>query len=231
MDGFHSIPFVSPPGSDFMSTRLPSAKPLKRPTQQRAKATVQAIFDTYVRIWQRDGWARLTTRAVALEAGVAIGTLYDYFPNKHALHSGYVRYCVEQLLEAIDAQAVAPTALAWPERIRRLVRALAGVEPQLPWFHPDMLELETLVAEPKHQRRVYEDLLAAWHRVIDAATDLPVRPSAATLEALHLSVWGGRRYAMLVQLEADRMSDWANCMEQLCLDRLGGPPRPERDRS
>lgn len=205
-----------------MSTRLPSAKPLKRPTQQRAKATVQAIFDSYARIWQRDGWSRMTTRAVALEAGVAIGTLYDYFPNKHALHSGYVRYCVEQLLDAIDVQAIAPTALAWHERIRRLVRALAGVEPQLPWFHPDMLELETLVAEPKHQRRVYEDLLGAWQRVIDVATDLPVRPSAATLEALHLSVWGGRRYAMLVQLEADRMHAWAGCMEQLCLRSLAG---------
>ncbi|WP_417787291.1 TetR/AcrR family transcriptional regulator [Stutzerimonas xanthomarina] len=184
-----------------MSTRLPSAKPLKRPTQQRAKATVQAIFDTYVRIWQRDGWARLTTRAVSLEAGVAIGTLYDYFPNKHALHSGYVRYCVEQLLEAIDAQAVAPTALAWPERIRRLVRTLAGVESRRPWFHPDMLELETLVAEPKHQRRVYEDLLGAWHRVIDAAMICryarPLRRAG-----LHLSVWGGRRCAMLVQLRS-----------------------------
>ena len=89
-----------------------------------------------------------------------------------------------------------------------------------------MLELETLVAEPKHQRRAYEDLLAAWHRVIDAATDLPVRPSAATLEALHLSVWGGRRYAMLVQLEADRMTDWAICMEQLCLLTLRGANEP-----
>jgi len=49
-----------------------------------------------------------------------------------------------------------------------------------------------------------------------------VRPSAATLEALHLSVWGGRRYAMLVQLEADRMHAWAGCMEQLCLRSLAG---------
>ncbi|MAB24373.1 MAG: TetR family transcriptional regulator, partial [Pseudomonadales bacterium] len=62
----------------------PRPKPLKRPTQSRAKATVQAIFDTYVRIWQRDGWERLTTRAIALEAGVAVGTLYDYFPSKQA---------------------------------------------------------------------------------------------------------------------------------------------------
>lgn len=80
------------------------AKPLKRPTQARAKVTVQAIFDTYVRIWQRDGWQRLTTRAIALEAGVAVGTLYDYFPSKHALHSGYVRHCIEALLERIEAR-------------------------------------------------------------------------------------------------------------------------------
>lgn len=205
-----------------MSTPLPSAKPLKRPTQQRAKVTVQAIFDSYVRIWQRDGWHRLTTRAVALEAGVAIGTLYDYFPSKHALHSGYIRYCIEQLLQAIDEQAVQP-AVAWPVRIQRLVRMLAGIEPHLPWFHPDMLELETLVAEPKHQRRVYDDLLGAWHRVVEAATDLPLRPQPVTLEALHLSVWGGRRYAMLVQLEPQRMDEWASCMEQLCLQTLAGP--------
>lgn len=206
-----------------MSKPLSSAKPLKRPTQARAKFTVQAIYDSYVRIWQRDGWSRLTTRAVALEAGVAIGTLYDYFPSKQALHSGYVRYCIEQLLEAIDEQAVKPTAIAWTVRVQRMVRTLAGVDSHLPWFHPDMLELETLVAEPKHQRRVYEDLLGAWQRVIDAATDLPVKPDAATLEALHLSVWGGRRYAMLVQLEPARMEDWAGCMEQLCLRTLEGP--------
>ncbi|MCQ4307499.1 TetR/AcrR family transcriptional regulator [Pseudomonas stutzeri] len=205
-----------------MSTRLPRAKPLKRPTQARAKFTVQAIYDSYVRIWQRDGWSRLTTRAVALEAGVAIGTLYDYFPSKQALHSGYVRYCIEQLLEAIDERAVKPAAIGWPVRIQRLVRLLVGVEPHLPWFHPDMLELEALVAEPKHQRRVYEGLLDAWHRVVDAATDLPVRPDTATLEALHLSVWGGRRYAMLVQLEPERINEWAGCMEQLCLGAIAG---------
>ena len=80
-------------------------KPLKRPTQARAKATVQAIFDAFVRIWQRDGWARLTTRAVALEAGIAVGTLYDYFPSKTALQSGYVRHCIEHLIRAVGTDA------------------------------------------------------------------------------------------------------------------------------
>lgn len=208
-----------------MTTKPPAtqgrAKPLKRPTQARAKMTVQAIFDTYVRIWQRDGWERATTRAIALEAGVAVGTLYDYFPNKHALHSGYIRHCIEALLDAIELQIVQPTELTWQARVGKLVRMLAGVESDLPWFSHDMLELEAQVAELKHQQRAYEEMLASWQRVLQAAPDLPGMPPPATLEALHLAVWGGRRYALLVQLDAPRMQRWAEQMERFCQLAIG----------
>lgn len=198
------------------SRPTPPAKPLKRPTQARAKVTVQAIFDAFVRIWQRDGWARLTTRAVALEAGIAVGTLYDYFPSKAALQSGYVRHCIETLIQTVDEQAARPEGLSWQERIHRLVHLACGVhDPQPAWFHPDMLLLEPQVAEPKHQRRANEELGAMWQRVFDACTDLPRRPSPDTVRALHLAVWGGRRYAMLVQLDAAQMRQWAGEMERL----------------
>ena len=83
-------------------------KPLKRPMQARARFTVQAIYDAYVRIWQREGWDQLTTRKVALETGIAVGTLYEYFPSKEALHSGYVRHCIEQMLQQIEERVIAP---------------------------------------------------------------------------------------------------------------------------
>ena len=51
-------------------------------------------------------------------------------------------------------------------------------------------------------------------------SSVPSKHPKTFLEALHLSVWGGRRYVMLVQLEADRMTEWAECMEQLCLRTL-----------
>ncbi|MBX3620505.1 MAG: TetR/AcrR family transcriptional regulator [Rhizobacter sp.] len=200
------------------------AKPLKRPTQARAKVTVQAIFDAFVRIWQRDGWARLTTRAVALEAGVAVGTLYDYFPSKTALQSGYVRHCIESLILAVDTQAVQPAGLAWRERVHRLVQLACGVSDAPPsWFHPDMLAIEPQVAEPKHQRRAHEELCVMWQRVFDACTDLPRRPSPKTVQALHLAVWGGRRYAMLVQLGDAPLRRWAAEMERLCRLALLAP--------
>ena len=198
-------------------------KPLKRPTQGRAKMTVQAIFDTYVRIWQRDGWERVTTRAVALEAGVAVGTLYDYFPSKQALHSGYVRHCIERLLQAIEQQAIEPVGLVWQERVGRLVRLLGGVAGEAAWFHPQMLELEPVVAEAKHQQRAYSELLQAWRRVLEAADDLPAMPSDAQLEALHLMVWGARRYALLVELPAARLQAAVSAQVDCCLRLLASP--------
>src|SRR5690554_8018862 len=105
----------------------PRTRPLKRPQQARARFTVQAIYDAYVPIWQQEGWEQLTTRKVALETGIAIGTLYDYFPSKEALHSGYVRHCIEQMIRRIDEQAIQPENLPWPERTRRLIQQLAGL--------------------------------------------------------------------------------------------------------
>lgn len=208
-----------------MNSKLPPvtrSKPLKRPTQARARFTVQAIFDTYVRIWQRDGWTGLTTRAVALEAGVAVGTLYDYFPSKEALHSGYVRHCIERLIQAVDLQVVQPAELSWQQRIHLLIQLLSGMQrEELSWFHPDMMELEPLIAEQKYQLRAYAELLAMWQRVMNACTDLPQQPDENLIEALHLAVWGGRRYAMQLRLDEQRMRVWAEQMEALCLARLG----------
>ena len=212
-----------------MNSKLPPvtrSKPLKRPTQARARFTVQAIFDTYVRIWQRDGWTGLTTRAVALEAGVAVGTLYDYFPSKEALHSGYVRHCIERLTQAVDLQVVQPAELSWQQRIHLLIQLLSGMQrEELSWFHPDMMELEPLIAEQKYQLRAYAELLAMWQRVMNACTDLPQQPDENLIEALHLAVWGGRRYAMQLHLDEQRMRAWAAEMEALCLARLGGLSR------
>ena len=199
----------------------PAAKPLKRPTQARAAFTVQAIYDAFVRIWRRDGWDGVSTRAVALETGVAIGTLYDYFPNKAALLSGYVRHCMEQLLQAIEQQAVTPPGLTAEQRLRTLVRLACGADtPELPWFDAGMLALEAGIAEGKHHRRVHEELLAAWTRVFDACTDLPLRPSADAIQAMHLAVWGGRRYGLLIGLSEAESLEWARQMERLCLALL-----------
>lgn len=192
-------------------------KPLKRPLQARAKFTVQAIYDAFVRIWRIHGWEGMTTRAVALETGVSVGTLYEYFPNKHALLSGYVRHCIDVLIEEIERQVIQPKELPWQERIRSLVRLTCGVDAgELPWFDSAMLTLEYQIAEPKHHRRVYEELSGMWIKAFAACADAPRRPAADEVRALYLSVWGGRRYFLLVQPDDIDARTWVGEMERLC---------------
>jgi len=200
----------------------PAAKPLKRPAQARARFTVQAIYDAFVRIWRRDGWSQLTTRGVALETGIAVGTLYEYFPNKQALLSGYVRHAMEELLRRLQEDD--GTAQTWQQRVERLVSVTCGAGEDLPYFDREMLELESQIAEPKHHRRVYEELTAAWQAVLAHCADLPHPPSDDTVRSLVIAAWGGRRYLMLVQprdLKADR---WASEMQRLCIAALSAAP-------
>ena len=198
----------------------PRSKPLKRPQQARAQFTVAAIYQAFVRIWQRDGWAAVTTRAVALESGFAVGTLYEYFPSKQALLSGYVRYSIEQLLADIDEQVIAPE-LDWRSRLRLLLRL--SCDPHAPisrLFTFEVARLETQIAEPRHHQRAYAELLGKWQQVFAACTDLPHCVSPSTVEALFLMVWGGRRYAALGQLDEARLQRWFEETERLLLGAL-----------
>lgn len=59
--------------------------PKKKPKQARSRETVETLVEATTRILERDGLEGLTTNRVAEVAGVSIGSLYQYFPNKEAL--------------------------------------------------------------------------------------------------------------------------------------------------
>src|SRR5688500_8168106 len=60
-------------------------QPRKMPKQQRSHRMREFILSAAVRVLQKEGALRFTTPRVAEAAGVSIGSLYQYYPNKHAL--------------------------------------------------------------------------------------------------------------------------------------------------
>lgn len=59
----------------------------RMPRQERAKATVAAMLDAVIVLLKRNGAQAITTNRIAATAGVSIGSVYQYFPSKHALFS------------------------------------------------------------------------------------------------------------------------------------------------
>lgn len=82
-------------------------KPRKSPTQHRAKATVDAIFEATTQVLLSDGLAQLTTNHVAKRAGVSIGTLYQYFPGKEALLYALVERLLDRVARQIETACAA----------------------------------------------------------------------------------------------------------------------------
>jgi AcrR family transcriptional regulator len=63
---------------------------------------VDAILDATLQVLVASGKERLTTTLVARRAGVSVGTLYQYFPNKSALLQAALRRHMEEIRQAID---------------------------------------------------------------------------------------------------------------------------------
>ena len=74
------------------------SEPRKSPVQARSTASVDAILKATVQVLLKVGKEKLTTTRVAARAGVSVGTLYQYFPNKSALLRAAMRLHMEEVL-------------------------------------------------------------------------------------------------------------------------------------
>lgn len=77
-------------------------EPRKTPVQARSTASVNAILDATIQVLLRVGKERLTTTRVALRAGVSVGTLYQYFPNKSALLQAVLKRHLDDVTNAVE---------------------------------------------------------------------------------------------------------------------------------
>ena len=65
--------------------KTPNILARKQPKQERSSQLVDAVLEAAIRVLQREGARRFTMARVAGKAGVSVGSLYQYFPNKEAI--------------------------------------------------------------------------------------------------------------------------------------------------
>lgn len=104
-----------------MRRRKPNVAARKAPQQARSAQLVAAILEAAIRVLVRDGAHRFTTARVADAAGISVGSLYQYFPNKDAilfrLQTDEWRQTMDQLEHILGDARVAPV-----DRLRSAVR-------------------------------------------------------------------------------------------------------------
>ena len=79
-----------------------SLEPRKKPVQERSTVTVDAIYEATFQVLLAVGPDSLTTTRVAERAGVSVGTLYQYFPNKQSLLLSVLKKHQDQVASAVE---------------------------------------------------------------------------------------------------------------------------------
>lgn len=166
-----------------MPPRKTPLDPRKSPLQSRARVTVEAILEGAAHILERDGVAGYNTNAVAERAGVSIGSLYQYFPNKDALTAALVDRETRLLIDDIGTAAghadyatrvrhMVRAAIAHQTRRPALARALDVEERRLPLHGRDQRVIDAVgraLHEDGSAGVTVEDLMAIIRAVVDAA--------------------------------------------------------------
>jgi AcrR family transcriptional regulator len=185
----------------------------KVPRQARAVATVDAVLQAAALIIERDGYDGYTTNAVAQQAGVSIGSLYQYFPNKDAITKALIMGDSVQLLADIDAvnlhkggthalRQMIDIAIDHQLRTPTLARFLDMEERRLPvdveiervreqLMQAVMRCLQTPDVPPRARSEIVAaDLVAITRGLVDLATDADAASKARLKARVERAVFG-----------------------------------------
>ncbi len=111
-------------------TRRARVEPRKRPQQKRSAIMVERILSSALQIVQAEGVEGASTISIAEHAGLSVGSIYQYFPNKDAIVLELARRWLSEFPEGISTAQNDPSPMSWEEfaqQIHAFVQRLGGL--------------------------------------------------------------------------------------------------------
>ena len=109
----------------MLSSAYTSAR--RVPRQYRARQTVEAVLAAVPLVLKRQGAGALTTNRIAEVAGVSIGSLYQYFPDKQSVFSALHQRHVEDVRAVLKRNIAAQRLSSFSEFVANLVEELVDL--------------------------------------------------------------------------------------------------------
>lgn len=141
----------------FMVPQAARTSVRRRPKQLRARHTVEAVLDAVIRLLKRQGSKAITTNRIAEVAGVSIGSLYQYFPDKRAIFSALHQRHIDQIDRLVQTTLVEHASSSLEQLIRAMVHAMVEAHT------PDSELYELLMTEVPHRADGTQDFSVRLH--------------------------------------------------------------------
>ena len=156
-----------------MGSRSIDATPRKSPRQARSKVTVEAILTAAAQVLIEQGYEGATTGRIAERAGVSIGSLYQYFPNKEALVAALIERHADQIVEIMQ-RALADPKLTLEDGLRAIIHAGTTAHRLHPALHKILNEQVPRVGRLAKAMDTHRKITGVIERFLRAhADDMP----------------------------------------------------------
>jgi AcrR family transcriptional regulator len=204
-----------------------SVKPRRKPSQARARMTTGAIQDAFVLALMESGYERASMREIASIAGVGLGTLYLYFPNKDSIAAVTVHSWMRRHAQLMKSAMTERPDSTLRERADAMVRACAGELFSQPARWRALLILERRLTAPEVYQAVYRQHVQIVAEALAGACDWPARQDAHPVASFAFCISeAALRNALLVHDALPAMEPFTAAIQQAvraAIDHALGP--------
>ena len=172
---------------------LVAFEPRKTPVQARATVTVEAISEATVQVLLSQGTQRLTTTRVADRAGVSVGTLYQYFPNKQSLLFAVLEDHLERVTKEVEDACEHARHKPLTEMIKEVVEAFVDAKIARADISVALYKIAPDVGGLALVKRVTQRMRKAIVRMLESATDTKTSPDEFAIQMMLAAMSGAMR--------------------------------------
>jgi AcrR family transcriptional regulator len=204
-----------------MSRRL-VITPRKQPLQARSRQMCEDILAASVRVLKREGALRFTTPRVAEAAGISVGSLYQYFPNKQsllfALHARAIEQSWAEAQRILDEPRLRPR-----EKLRRITRLYFLAETEdVAQMGAGLAEIELFFADQPERRAFEAQVLARFRKLVrESHPRAPAARVKFTAQLLFTLLGSSGKAVAELQLPARAVEKWARACADMLSDYTG----------
>ena len=168
-------------------------EPRKTPVQARSTVTVQSISEATIQVLLSHGAERLTTTRVAERAGVSVGTLYQYYPNKRSLLFAVLENHLNKVAARVEAVCESGRHKPLAEMIQEMVEAFVDAKMERADISVALYRISTELGGPALVKQVGQRSRKAVEAMLETASDTKSPPDKFSVDIMLSAIAGAMR--------------------------------------
>ncbi|GGP38089.1 TetR/AcrR family transcriptional regulator [Saccharothrix coeruleofusca] len=171
---------------------MTSTTPLRRqPVQQRSAKRVERMLEACASLIEEVGYDGVTTTLIAERAGVAVGSLYQFFPDKRAVVQALTMRNLEKFIQTVDERFTSTALEHWWDGVDTIFDVYVSMHREVPAFSKlhfgDVVDLRLLDDQRDNDAVISEriaEMIATKFQIPLADLRLPISVAVAAADGV-----------------------------------------------